>query len=117
VETVVKQSLEWRSIATLESIVNHFWNIDVGNDAHANLKNQAVLSAVADSSDSPTPFGLLAEKLSSAMREAEIAESLNGLIEYGSIVKEGSDYRVAIPIFEMFLREKYPLDQVLYTIR
>ena len=117
VEEVIKQSLHWRSIATLESLVEHFWSLDTGGSPRADMANRVVLSCVAGAPGGLIDYDSLARSLHGALGEAEVVESLNEMIEYGSVVKDGADYRISIPLLEIFFREKYPLNQVIHTVK
>jgi hypothetical protein len=104
VERVIGQIVEWPP--KLESTVNHFWFMGLQSSALAK-KHKHILSAIAGGADSSRwmTFDKIAERTQSGMTSGELPALLANLADYGSIDRNGSNYRVHMPLLELWLRE------------
>lgn len=108
VERVIEQTMEWGP--KLEALIQHFWEMDLQNPALAK-KNKYVLSAIAGAADSSRwiTINKLAEQMHSYLNEEELPALLANLTGYGSIDMSSSNYRIHLPLLDLWFQRIYPL--------
>lgn len=104
VENVIGQILEWP--LKLESTISHFWFMGLQGSELAR-KHKRILAAIAGGADSArwTVFDKIAEQIHSDIADEELQGFLANLVDYGSIDRDGSRYRIHMPLLELWLRE------------
>lgn len=103
VERVIGQAIEWEP--KLEGILQHFWTMGLQSSELAK-KHKQILSTIAAGVDSSRwmTFDKIAERTYPHITDGELPGLLANLTDYGSIDMNGSNYRVHIPILELWFR-------------
>jgi (p)ppGpp synthase/HD superfamily hydrolase len=104
VKRVIGQIVDWPP--KLETTVNHFWFMGLQSPELAK-KHKHILSAIAGGADSSRwmTFDKIAERTHPEITDEELPKLLTNLKDYGSIDRNGSNYRVHMPLLELWLRE------------
>jgi len=104
VERMIGQTM--KRTLELEPLVAHFWFMGLQSQELAK-KHKHILSAIAGGADSSgwMTFGKIAERTHPKITYGELPKLLANLTDYGSIDRNGSYYRVHMPLLERWLRE------------
>ncbi len=103
VERVIAQTMEWGP--KLEGLIQHFWEMDLQSPALAK-KNKEVLAAIASEADSSrwVTYDKLAERMHPYLAEEELLGLLANLAGYGSIDMSSSNYRIHLPLLDLWFQ-------------
>ena len=95
--------MEWGP--KLEALIQHFWEMDLQNPQLAK-KNKEILAAIASVADSSrwVTIDKLAERMHPNFAEKELAGLLANLTGYGSIDVSGSNYRIHLPLVDLWFQ-------------
>jgi len=103
VDKVIEQTMEWKP--KLEGRINHFWAMDL-QDAELAMKHKDVLSAIALGVDSSgwTSIDKIAAHTHHKIADTELPDLLANLLDYESIDADHLNYRIHIPLLELWLQ-------------
>jgi predicted amino acid-binding ACT domain protein len=105
---VIEQTMEWGP--KLEGLIQHFWEMDLQSQELAK-KSKHVLAAIAGTADSSrwATVDKLAERMYPFPAEEELPGLLANLSGYGSIDMSGSNYRIHLPLLDLWFQRVCPL--------
>lgn len=106
VDKTVQQIVAWPQ--KLEAIIRHFWNIGLDNREIAK-KQKRVLAAIAGETGLSHTHWVSSETIAKLtfpeVRPGDLLSLLTNLTDYGSIDRKGRQYRIHLPLLELWLRE------------